>query len=124
MAVGYFLDVHLGNDQWSFLPNIDSKVILAAMANNILDKNYQYRNKYTALGYQIGQNPGIVNGDLYYDKIWTDSIEPQLSKWDGKDESVIANKIWDVVFASPRVDMYFGRKILNLTLEVESQQKT
>jgi len=102
VAVGYFLDVHLGSDQWGFLSNIDSKVILAAMANNILDKNFQYRNKYTGLGYQIGQNPGIINDDLYYDKIWTDSIESQLSNWDGKDESLIANQIWDVVFASPR----------------------
>ena len=102
VAVGYFLDVHLGSDQWGFLSNIDSKVILAAMANNILDKNFQYRNKYTGLGYQIGQNPGIINDDLYYDKIWTDSIESQLTNWDGKDESLIANQIWDGVFASPR----------------------
>ncbi len=104
MAVGYFLDVNLGKgtDQWSFLSSIDSSVILSSMANNVKDPDYQYRDQYTADGYIIGQNSNLTNGDLYYANIWTQSIESHLSKWDGKDDSLLANQIWDAVFDSPR----------------------
>ena len=104
MAVGYFLDVNLGKgtDQWSFLSSIDSSVILSSMANNVKDSDYQYRDQYTADGYIIGQNSNLTNGDLQYANIWTQSIESHLSKWDGKDDLLLANQIWDAVFDSPR----------------------
>ena len=104
MAVGYFLDVNLGKgtDQWSFLSSIDSSVILSSMANNVKDFDYQYRDQYTADGYIIGQNSNLTNDDLQYANIWTQSIESHLSKWDGKDDSLLANQIWDAVFDSPR----------------------
>ena len=98
MTVGYFLDVKLDKQsttQWDFLSNIDSKVILGAMANNINTSGslYKYRDQYTKLGYIIGQNSGIKDGNKYYGDLWTNYLSKLVSKI--KDEKSLASSIWN-----------------------------
>ena len=100
MAVGYFLDVKLDKQsttQWDFLSNIDSTVILGAMANNVNTSGslYKYRDKYTKLGYIIGQNSGIKDGKKFYGDLWTGYLSTLVSNFDGKDEKALASSIWN-----------------------------